>query len=59
MSSLFDFNNDRQVTPEEETLAFFLLMEDEEEEVDSSSHCSGCLFTVLSIFGVLIMLLFR
>lgn len=58
MGSLIDFNDDGNVSPEEEALALFLLMdEDVNEESDFSSHGSGCLMTVLSFIGLLTMVL--
>ena len=48
MGELFDFDNNGQVSPEEEAMAFLLLMDDEEEEENRSfSERKGCLFSVL------------
>ena len=45
----FDFDDDGQVSPEEEAIAF--LMDDEEEEPINPHGC-GCLPMVLLIVGI-------
>lgn len=53
MGELFDFDDDGQVSPEEEAMAFLLLMDDEEEDENRSfSARKGCLFSVLLAIGM-------
>lgn len=47
----FDFDDDGQVSPEEEAMAFLLLMDDDEEDELENSHGRGCLPMVLLIVG--------
>lgn len=54
MGELFDFNNDGQVSPEEEAMAYLLLMDDEQEEKTCSSpERKGCLFSLLFAIGMI------
>ena len=54
MDELFDFDDDSQVSPEEEAMAFLLLMDYEEEEDDHPfSKREGCLFSVLIAIGMI------
>ena len=49
----FDFDDDGQVSPEEEAMAFLLLMDEEEDESSSFSERKGCLFSVLLAIGMI------
>ena len=53
MGELFDFDDDGQVSPEEEAMAFLLLMDEEDDESSSFSERKGCLFSVLLAIGTI------
>lgn len=58
MGDLFDYDDDGQVSPEEEAMAFLMLMDDEDDEAEEEhtgiTSNGGCLTAFLLIIGATI-----